>query len=216
MMHFSDADEDISMFSNQNIGEVRNRLRLDLEANVYHQLLAASDAISLIRANTMNGEEDLNKIYAATHYQVYSKQSQDEYHVHKQSSVTESLKKVTANFKRTSKNQTFWVSDSSVMLGVIQNKELFQYLHQKYNQQYILFLTQFEINTNNKNTIEWVKQDYKREYTVHYNLFDYTGTLIRAETITIKAGNENNLEEIKKQYLIVLAQKIKEITQAVN
>jgi hypothetical protein len=216
MMHFSDADEDISRFSNKNIGQVRNQLRLDLESNVYHQLLSSFDAISLLRANTTNGEADLNKIYAATHYQVYSKQAQDEYHTGKQSTMTTSLKQFTNSFKHTSAKQTFWTSDSSVMLGVIQNKDLFHYLHKKYDEQYILFLTQFEINTNNKNSIEWVKQDYKREYTVHYNLFDYSGALIRAETITIKAGNENTLEEIKKQYLIVLAQKLKEIIQATN
>lgn len=216
MMHFSDADEDISKFSNKNVGQVRNQLRIDLESNVYHQLLSSFDAISLMRANTMNGEEDLNKIYAATHYQIYSKQAQDAYHTSKQSTVTQSLKNLTAAFQHTSKKQTFWTSDSSVILGAIQNKELFHYLHKKYDEQYILFLTQFEINTTNKNTIEWVKQDYKREYTVHYNLFDYSGVLIRAETITIKAGNENTLEEINKKYMMVLAQRLKEITEAVN
>jgi hypothetical protein len=216
MMHFSDADEDISHFSHQNIGQVRNRLRLDLESNVYHQLLSSFDAISLLRANTMNGEEDLNKIYKATQYRVYSKQAQDAYHIGKQSAVAESVKNFTEAFKHTSKNQTFWTSDSSVMLGMIQDKEVFQYLHKKYNEQYILCLTQFEINTNNKNSIEWSKQEYKREYTVHYNLFDYSGALIRAETITIKAGNENTLEDIQKKYLIVLAQKLRAITQAVN
>jgi hypothetical protein len=216
MMHFSDADEDISTFSHKNISQVRNQLRLDMESNVYHQLLSTCDAVSLLRANTMNGEEDLNKIYAATHYQVYSKQAQDEYHVKKQSAVTESLKTFTTKFKRTSKNQTYWVSDSSVMLGVIKDPTIFHYLNKKYNETYILFITQFEINTSNKNTIEWVKQDYKREYTLHYNLFDNTGVLIRAEAITIKASNENTLEDIKKLYLIVLAQKLKDIIQAVN
>jgi hypothetical protein len=216
MMHFSDADEDIASFSHKNIGQVRNQLRLDLESNVYHQLLASFDAISLLRANTMNGEEDLNKIYAATHYQVYSKEAQEAYHVNKQSGVTESLKAFTTNFKHTSNKQTYWTSDSSVMLGVIKDPAIFHYLHKKYNEKYILFLTQFEMNTSNKNTLEWVKQDYKREYTVHYNLFDNTGVLIRAEAITIKAGNENTLEDIKKLYLIVLAQKLKDILQAVN
>jgi hypothetical protein len=216
MMHFSDADEDMSRFNHKDIGQVRNQLRLDLESNVYHQLLATCDPISLMRANTMNGEEDLNKIYASTHYQVYSKNAQDEYHANKQSNVTQSLKSLSEKFRHTSKNQTFWLSDSSVMLGAIGNKDLFQYLHKKYNEKYILFITQFEINTSNKNSIEWLKQEYVREYTVHYNLFDYTGALIRAEVITIKAGNENKLDDVKSKDLIVLAQKLKEIVGSVN
>lgn len=216
MMHFSDADDDIARYSKKDKSQVRNQLRTDLEANVYHQLLASFDAISLMRATTMNGEEDLNRIYAATRYSVYSKQLQDEYHAEKGSSLTRSFQNISEKFKRKSKDQTFWVSDSSVMLGAIGSKDLFQYLHKKYNEKYILFITQFEINTSNKNSIEWLKQEYTREYTIHYNLFDYTGALIRAEVITLKAGNENKLEDINSKDLIVLAQKLKEIVQVAN
>ncbi len=216
MMHFSDADEDIARINGKNIGQVRNQLRTDLEANVYHQFLASFDAISLMRSNTLNGEEDLNKIYAATKYQLYSKQAQDDYHAKKSSAVTQSLKNISSSLKRKSKEQTYWVSDSSVMLGAIGSKELFQYLHKKYNQKYILFITQFELNTSNKNSLEWLKQDYTREYTLHYNLFDYTGALIRAEVITFKGGNENKLADINSKYLIVLAQKLRDIVQIAN
>jgi hypothetical protein len=211
MMHFSDADEDMARFNKKDVAQLRNTLRLDLEANIYHQLLSSFDAISLLRSNTLNGEEDLNKIYAATKYTIYSKSAQEEYHENKNNALTQLLKNKTEQYKRKSTQQTFWVSDSVVMLGVIGNKDLFPYLHKKYHEEYILFITQFEINTSNKNTIEWLKQEYKREYTIHYNLFDYTGNLIRAETITIKAGNENKTEEIKAKYLIAIAQKLKDI-----
>jgi hypothetical protein len=216
MMYFSDADPDLSRYSKTDEMKVRHRLRLDLESNVHHQLLSSFNAISLLRANTVNGEEDLNKIYGATRYSVYSKQAQDQYHLTKSSAATTALKNFSSKFALSSRNQTFWTSDSSVMLGMIADKEIFQYLHKKYQEKYILFLTQFEIHTSNKNSIEWLKQDYKREYCVHYNLFDYTGNLIRAEMITIKAGNENTLEEIKSKYLAVLAQRLKEIVEVIN
>lgn len=216
MMYFSDADPDLARYSKMDEMKVRSNLRLDLESNVYHQLLSSFNAISLLRANTMNGEADLNRIYGSTRYTVYSRQAQEEYMAVKKSSAATALKNLSSKFQLNSRNQTFWTSDSSVMLGVIADKELFQYLHKKYDEKYILFITQFEINTSNKNSIEWLKQDYAREYTVHYNLFDYTGTLIRAEMITIKAGNENTLAEIKSKYLLVLAQRLKEIVQVVN
>ena len=50
MMHFSDADEDISQFSKKDVSQVRNSLRLDLGSNIHHQLLANFDAISLLRS----------------------------------------------------------------------------------------------------------------------------------------------------------------------
>jgi hypothetical protein len=211
MMYFSDADPDISRFSKLNEMTVRNEMRNNVEANVYHQLLASFDAISLMRATSLNGEQDLNHIYAATRYTVYSREMKQEYMKEKGVEEKSAVKQLLDKFSRKSKDQTFWVSDSAVMLAMIGDPELFKSLNKKYNEKYILFISQFEINTNNKNSIEWMKQEYKREYVLHYNLFDKSGNLLRAETLTIKGGNENTMKEINDKYLIVLANRLKEI-----
>ena len=39
MMYFSDADSDIARFSRLDEQKLRNQMRANLEANVYHQLL---------------------------------------------------------------------------------------------------------------------------------------------------------------------------------
>ena len=211
MMYFSDADQDISHFSNNTERNIRNEMRNNVDANVYHQLLAQFDAISLIRATSLNGEEDLNRIYGATRYTVYSKQMKQEDAKEKGIEEKSSVKKFMDQFSHKAKDQTFWVSDSAVMLGMIGDPELFKNLFQKYNDKYILFITQFEINTSNKNTLEWMKQKYNREFTLHYNLFDKSGNLLRAETLTVKGGNENSVKEINDKYVIVLANKLKDI-----
>lgn len=211
MMYFSDADQDIAHFSKSDERTTRNQMRNDVDANVYHQLLAQFDAISLMRATSLNGEEDLTRIYGATRYTVYSKQMKQEYSKEKGVEEKSSVKKFMDQFSRKQKDQTFWVSDSAVMLGMIGDPDIFKTLSQKYNEKYILFITQFEINTSNKNTLEWMKQKYVREFTVHYNLLDRGGNLLRAETLTVKGGNENSVKEINDKYIIVLANKLKEI-----
>lgn len=211
MMHFSDADPDISRFSKMGEPQVRNELRNQLELNTYHQLLSAFDVVSLLRATSLDGEKDLNRIYAATRYTSYAKRDKEEYLKSKGKEEKPGVKSLLEKFSKKSKDQTFWVSDSSVMLGMIMDKELFSYLHKKYNETYILFITQFEIYTSNKNTIEWLKQSYTREYTIHYNLFDKSGVLIRAEVLTIKAGPENTLKEISEKYLRQIASHLKTI-----
>ena len=122
-----------------------------------------------------------------------------------------SVKKFMEQFSHKAKDQTFWVSDSAVMLANMSNPDVLQELYKKYHEKYILFITQFEINTSNKNTIEWMKQQYKREFILHYNLFDKGGNLLRAEVLTVKGGNENSVKEINDKYIIVLANKLKEI-----
>jgi hypothetical protein len=215
-MYFSDADQDISRYSKMNERTVQSEIRNQLDVKIYHQLLSHFNAISLLRASTLGSEEDLKKIYAATRYISYSRNDQQEYHAQKSSAFTKTLQSVGEKFKRKSKEQLFWTSDSAVMLGAIENKELFVELKNKYHEQFIIFITQFEINTSNKNTIEWSKQVYTREYTIHYNVFDAKGNLLRAETITIKADNENQLTGIASKHLATLASHLKNILRSIS
>jgi hypothetical protein len=56
-----------------------------------------------------------------------------------------------------------------------------------------------------------MKQEYKRTYVMHYNLWDNRGKLILAETLILDAGGENNIKDISEKYLVEMAQKLKEI-----
>jgi hypothetical protein len=211
MMYFSDADQDISRFSKMGEPQIRNQLRDQLDLNVYHQLLSAFDVVDLWRSNSLDGEKDLNRIYACTRYTIYSSKQKKELTQEKGRYESSREKLYLEKYSRKSKDQAFWICDSAVMLGMLTERDIFPYLFRKYNHQYILYITQFEIGTSNKNTIEWLKQDYNREYTIHYNLFDKTGELLRAETLTIKAGPENNVNQIAELYLRAIGARLKEI-----
>lgn len=202
MMYFSDADADLARFSKTDQPRVRNQMRLMLEKNVHHQLLSGFDAVSLISATSLNGEEDLKKIYAASHYFLNTPTSKTK-------------ERFSSNlFRKKNKKQHFFVSDSSVMVAEIQDPQLNAALYKKHHHDYILYISQFEINTSNKNSIEWLKQDYKRTYMVHYNVWDNQGKLVLAETLTLNAGGENELQEINDKYLLTMAEKLKEIIAA--
>lgn len=201
MMYFSDADAHIAHFSRTDEGKVRNQLRVMLEKNVHHQLLAAFNAVSLMNATSLNAEEDLKKIYAATGYS-------------QTASTTKKSSPGSKLFNQKGKKQPFHVSDSAVMLAEIRDPKLNAELYKKYQHDYLLYITQLEINTSNKNTIEWQKQQYSRSYMVHYNLWDNQGKLVLAETLTIDAGGENELKAINEKYMLLIGQKMKEILAA--
>jgi hypothetical protein len=201
MMYFSDADAHIAHFSRTDEGKVRNQIRLMLEKNVHHQLLAAFNAVSLMSATSLNAEEDLKKIYAATGYSQTAATT-------KRSSVGAKL------FQKKDKKQSFFVNDSAVMLAEIHDPNLNAQLYKKYQHDYLLYIAQLEINTSNKNTIEWQKQQYTRSYLVHYNLWDNQGKLVLAETLTLNAGGENELSAINEKYMRLIGEKLKEILRA--
>jgi Fe-S cluster assembly scaffold protein SufB len=199
MMYFSDADADFARFNKTDEHKVRTQMRVLLEKNVHQQLLARFDAVSLMNANSLNGEEELKRIYAATRFYT--------------SDVIGAKKGVFGSnlFRKKEKKQTFYVSDSSTIVGEMQDQNLYKELHKKFNNDYVLYITQFEVITSNKNTIEWVKQDYTRQYVIHYNLWDNTGKLVLAETLTLQAGGENQLKDISEKYMALIAERLKQI-----
>lgn len=203
-MYFSDADPHISSVSNVPESKVRNDLRNELESNIYHQLLSRFDAISLMRSSTIGGEEDLKRIYAATRY-LPLKNSEI-----RPSEKGTAMKNFNLSYIKKDKHSSFWTSDSSVMVADLGDRELLKELAKKYNHNYIVFITQFEINTSNKNMIEWQKKDYQRTFTIHYNVFDRSGELIRAEMMTLVGGNENTVKTISNKHFISLAQKLRD------
>lgn len=202
MMYFSDADADLARFSRLDEPKLRNQMRAKLESNIYHQVSAAFDAVSLLSATSLNGEEDLKRVYAASQY-------------YTSNAISKNKGIFSSNlFRKKSKKQSFYVNDSATMVGEIQDPNLQSDLYKKHKHDYILYITQFEINTSNKNTIEWMKQDYKRTYVMHYNLWDNKGKLVLAETLILDAGGENNIKDISEKYLAEMAQKLKEILRS--
>lgn len=200
MMYFSDADQDLARYSKIDEPKLRGQIRLKLENNMYHQLLSAFDVISLLSATSLNGEQDLKQIYAASRYYLADRKNAGKY---------------SSNlFKRKNKKQALYTTDSTTMLADIGSPDLMKTLRQKYSNDYVLFITQFEIETSNKNTIEWMKQDYKRTFVVHYNLLDASGRVILAETIYLEGGNENTLTEINEKYFTEIAQKLRDILKS--
>lgn len=197
MMYFSDADADLARYSRIDEPKLRNQLRLKLEANITHQLMAKFDVVSLISATSLNGEQDLKHIYAASQYYLADRKNAGKYS--------------SKLFGKKSKKQTLYVTDSTTMNADLGDPKLFQTIQQKYSNNYVLYITQFEISTSNKNTIEWMKQEYKRTYILHYNLFDVNGKLILAETLNLEAGSENTLTEINDKYFTELGAKLREI-----
>lgn len=200
MMYFSDADNDIAHFSRSTEPKIRTQLRLKLDSVINQTLSKSFQTINLLQATTLNSEQDLNRIYAASHYYLTEKKNRGKYR--------------SSLFERTKKTQDIFTIDSTTMLADIGDPELFQYLNQKYSNNYILYFTQYEMNTSNKNTIEWMKQEYKREYILHYNLFDASGKLLLAETLYFNGGNENQINKITEKNFVPISQKLLEILQS--
>lgn len=198
MMYFSDADQHIAQQSSTTEQNVRNSIRTKLENQTWHKLLAHFNVVSLLNSTSLNGEEDLKKIYAATtHYYLKPAASKKNYG--------------SGLFNNPTKERSYSTTDSSVMVAEVLDKNLFKELNQKHKQQYVVYFSQFEVTTSNKNTIEWLKNKYSRTYGLHYCVWNNQGELILAETINLLTDGANKLNEITDKQLPFLAECLTEI-----
>jgi hypothetical protein len=212
-MYFSDADMHLSQANRISEQQVREKIRNEFEADLYHQLLSRFDVVSLLRATTLNGEDDLRKVYGTTSYVKYNAKAIKD---RKRSDEESKLLQYTDPMYKKSKDQILFAQDTNVMVAVFNDMEVYKQLINKHKADYLLFVTQFEINTSNKNTLEWQYRQYQREYALHYNLFNRAGELVRAEVIIVAAGKENDLKTVRPAYIAKLAEKMKFILNTLN
>lgn len=212
-MYFSDADMHLSQANRMTEQQVREKIRNEFESDLYYQLLARFDVASLMRATTLSGEEDLRKVYGTTSYVKYNAKAIKD---RKRSDEETKLFQYTESMYKKSKGQILFAQDSNVMVAVFNDMDVYKQLVSKYKADYVVFVTQFEINTSNKNTLEWQYREYQREYAIHYNLFNRAGELVRAEVIMVAAGKENDLKSVRQAYIAKLAEKMKFILNNLN
>jgi hypothetical protein len=212
-MYFSDADMHLSQANRITEQQVREKIRNEFESDLYYQLLSRFDVVSLLRATTLNGEDDLRRIYGTTSYVKYNaKAIKNRERTHEESKLTQ----YTDQMYKKTKGQILFAQDTNVMVAVFNDMDVFKQLVSRYKADYVLFVTQFEINTSNKNTLEWQYREYQREYAIHYNLFNRAGELIRAEVVMVAAGKENDLKIVRHGYIAKLAEKMKFILNTLH
>jgi hypothetical protein len=212
-MYFSDADMHLSQANRKSEQQVREQIRNEVEADVYHQLLARFDVVSLMRATTLSGEDDLRRVYGTTTYVKYNARAQKDRKLSEDETL---LTRYTQPLYKRQKGQRIFAQDTNVMVAVFNDIDVYRQLMQRHKADYLIFTTQFEMNTSHKNTLEWQYRDYQREYVIHYNVFNRAGELVRAEVISVVGGKENDLNTIKQAYIAKLAEKIKFITNELN
>lgn len=211
-LYFSDADAEIARQSRipmQNVRHVfRGRLNAMLAPDGY-------ETIHLLGGVYRDSVSELSRLYGSLHYD-YQNNKQSRYN--RQPEVKEEKGGVLN-----------WVQEQKSKLGVKEEKaplhvskdpdkhfgvtvkdpEFFSYFNNQYGIDYYVFVNQFEVKTVYENCLDRAAQNYERDFTVHYSIYDSSGQLVSGNKVKIPyESNINNVNRIVSDSMPSMAERI--------
>lgn len=189
MMHLSDADNDLSRYSELTPQEIREKLRVGLLKNLNSKLVLEYETKIPDQDFVQNDERDLELIYNSLAF------GQDTVYPLKANAVKDSLhskKKAFASKDATTKN-----IEKSYINVAFYDQKLLPDLARKYSADYFIFLNELDIKTNYADCLDLALKIYQRDLKVHYSIFDRNGKQVYGDVAVVKfPSNSNDVDEI--------------------
>jgi len=188
MMHMSDADQDISEYSEKDIAQVRSIFRQGLVQQLNAKLITTYDTRVPERDFTEQDVNDLDQLYHSLYYErdtIYPIK-------YPKKDSTLLLKKVF----RTKDHKPKPIDKTYMNVGMY-DQQLLKDLARKYNVDMFVFLNEFDIKTNFNDCIDLAMKIYQRELKVHYTVFDSSGKQVYGDAAVAQfPSNSNDVNDI--------------------
>lgn len=207
-MHLSDADLDISEYSERSPQQVRSMLRMGLTEKLNAGLGTTYNTYSLLQDLRPEAIDELDRIYAAIDYSYDTSYAI----LHPKPDSIEAKGRWNENKARKKELEKRSASgDVRYMNPKILDPTLFATLSRKYGADKFVFLTQIEIKTNAKDCIDFQSHIYQREFKLHYAVFDKNGNQLYGDVATVKfPSNSNEIGDIMAKNFPALGNMVKE------
>lgn len=185
VMHLSDADADLAESSKINVPLARVLMRNALIDRLALQLREDFYVKQLTEMGTAKEKDDLNNFYDSESYYLSSR---------------DTGKKNSSNDVASSDNPFFGIFKekhvpdyaSSYMNVSLSKPVLFKELSADYKADYFVVLTQFEIKTHYNECIDIANRIFRREFLVHFAVFDAEGKQVGGTAVSYEVSSDVN------------------------
>ncbi len=201
--YFSDADDEIAQRSRISKAEVRqffrSRLSTVMAPNKY-------ETLHLMGTPDSDTARDLDKMYLSIGYKYANPIINTE--KPQLQGDPKAAKKQAPGMKEWIKTQTAKIQpdapvkprpakglarfDGKFFHAEIKDTTLIKYFNKKYGVDYYVFLNQFEVKTNYDNCIDRARQDYERNFIVHYTIYKKNGKVMAGNSAKIFYNSNSN------------------------
>ncbi|CAN5631540.1 hypothetical protein BH11BAC1_BH11BAC1_23520 [soil metagenome] len=204
-MHISDADADISEYSEMTPPQVRSVLRVGITEKLNARLGAGYQTYSLLQDLRPEARQELERIYAAIDYSFDT--SYAILHPMPDSSEKGRWNENKARKKELEKRTLS--GDVKFMNAKVLDPHLLSSLNVKYGADLFIFLTQVEIKTHAKDCMDFQSHMYERDIKIHYSVFDKEGNQLFGDVASERfPSNSNEVGDIMAKNFPALSDKI--------
>jgi hypothetical protein len=202
--------------SNKTHEEIVSFFRFGLSAVLQNEFLYLYNTISLIHYSDTN--RDLYNTYSSVNYRYdpFIEETEEDEHEKNKLFKGHPKSKVAQDSNSDNKIENGQIKSRRVVQQkfaklLIKKPETFSYLNQKYGADLFLFVTEFDIENDISDPIAFINNEYERFLRAHYSIVNKKGKVISEGLVQIKMPNTvNDVEQIKKDYLPLLAKKLAE------
>jgi hypothetical protein len=200
VMHLSDADADIAENSKVNVQRVRVLMRNAINERLIRKLRENFCVRQLMEIGT--AKDDLNNFFDSESFYLSSR---DTTRKNSGSEVASAGNPYFGIFGKSSRPDYA----SSYMNVSLSKPVLFKELSSEYEADYFVVLTQFEIKTQYTECIDIANRIFRREFLVHFSVFDAEGNQTAGTAVSYDAGPEmSSIIKISGSVFPELAEKI--------
>lgn len=200
-LYFSDADDEIAARSSLPRTKVRQVFRRRLNALIDAR---GYETIHLLGGDVKDSISDLNKIYSGVSYGYMSElknerlakadaEAAQQQKAASKGSTKDWINKQKEKLQGNDMSTYDQSGENSKFFGIrVKGPELFEYFNAKYDVDYYVFVTQFEVKTNYEHCLDRSAGNYERTFTTHYCIFDRSGTMIAGECFKTHYNSNSN------------------------
>jgi hypothetical protein len=216
----SDAETDLAEANHLDRSQVRDVIRLSMDASMFHQCQKHGPTVRLMVDSVKDGMNDLEAFYNSLsfHYvEPARKQAQAQRSLFAKLAAGQSDDMASLAPNRTPAQGSdlshgrLQTPDPTkrVYAATATNTNLFPYMAEKFQADYFLVVTQMEIKTRYQYCLDLANKNYEREFTVHYTLFDRAGTAMQSDFVTLFYPSANNaIDRVVKDNFGIIASTI--------
>ena len=211
-MYLSDINKDLALENNLNAEEIIQRFTNGIDQSIYYTFRDRCNITSFYELDDQESVKDLNYIYDNLKL---------EYELVSQGDQTSGLDKMKNKLKK-KEDQEYKRGEirageiyserderERYMKAVVQNNDMLDSMHFKFDNSYFLFITELDIKNLYTDAIAMQSMNYEREIKVHYTLYHKSGEILSTGvSATTFPGNLNNIDKIISGYFPILAQNI--------
>lgn len=214
-MIFNDSETEMMKENKTKISEIRFKFQQAINDNIQAQIIDGKglQTHSLFNDTSKQAAIDLKKLYANLNYgksenPEFNNQKKKPFFIKIKEKINKKIDDDTANTE-----EIGIVKDkpSENYINVtFRNNKILQEMNDKYNTDYFVFINQLELKTNYESCLDRSINLFKRDYDLHYSVYDATGKQVAGGISSIHVNkSSNDLNDIIQKYIPKLVDNVK-------